>query len=341
LIFTAARPHQDIMSNAWIRTDGRTCNHEDDDVDVAKLEILEDGNGRRYSFNPTTGETSWIDEENDNEEEECGCPHTTLQLTRYMNDWEYLWNPEGGTRIDIINEGYGKSWKKEIESIGFEYHRGRGGDISYTHSGRQYADALDGPYKDNTPEDTERRLIKKGVPKRYIEVLVQSPNRFRTVSRRTVPRSIADPNAQLLQRAAKHKRQKQARKKQRADLAEVQRTQILKQTAAKRRLLPVASVQRVQRVVSINPRDKEICGFGKHKNKKTLLWIYKNDKSYCNWALGKKNTYGPLKEFVGYLKCKNGSASKNVAGNKRPRQNLHETATPQRKVRQRRSDGGF
>ena len=38
-----------------------------DDVDVAKLEILEDDDGRRYSWNPTTDETSWIDAENDDE----------------------------------------------------------------------------------------------------------------------------------------------------------------------------------------------------------------------------------------------------------------------------------
>ena len=287
--------------------------------------------------------------EDDEDDEECvRRPHATLQISRYMKDWDLIYNPDGGTRIDIIDDVYdvdgANSLEEAIESIGgFKYHRDGGGEISYTHSGRQYADALDGPYKDNTPEDTERRLIRKGVPKRYIEVLVQSSNRFRTVPRRTVPRrtvprSIADPNAQLLQRAAKHKRQKQAREKQRADLAEVQRTQILKQSAAKRRLVPVSSVQRVQHVVSINPRDKEICGFGKHKTK-TLLWIYKNDKSYCNWALGVKKSSGQLKEFVGYVKCKNGSANKNVTGNKRPRQNLNEMATPQRKVRQRRSDG--
>ena len=256
------------------------------------------------------------------------------------------------------------------------------------------------------------------MPKRYIEVLVQSPNRFRTVPRRTVPRrtapkSIADPNAKLLQRAAKNKRQKQAREKQRADLAEVQRTTILKEAAAKRKLLMLqkqtdrrnkrlqeasnnrrstkqtqervvivisssdsdsdsnngsnnndnqnssaiksnsssVGVQRkkptnyllpvplAKRVVSNKRnRDEEICGFGKHRTR-TLLWVYKNDKSYCNWALGKKNTSGKLKEFVGYVKCKNGSASKSVAGNKRPCQNLNEMATPQRKVRQRRSDG--
>ena len=30
------------------------------DVDVAQLEILEDDDGRRYSWNSTTDETSWI-----------------------------------------------------------------------------------------------------------------------------------------------------------------------------------------------------------------------------------------------------------------------------------------
>merc|ERR1712166_1121975 len=42
-------------------------NENINDVDVAKLEILEDDDGRRYSWNPTTDETSWIDAENEDE----------------------------------------------------------------------------------------------------------------------------------------------------------------------------------------------------------------------------------------------------------------------------------
>jgi len=48
-------------------TDTVFTNENIDDVDVVKLETLEDDNGRRYSWNPTTDETSWIDAENDDE----------------------------------------------------------------------------------------------------------------------------------------------------------------------------------------------------------------------------------------------------------------------------------
>ena len=292
------------------------------------------------------------------DDEECvRRPHATLHISRYMKDWDLVFNPDGGTRIDIIDDVYdvdgANSLEEAIESIGgFNYHRGGGGEISYTHSGRQYANALDGPYKDNTPEDTERRLIRKGVAKRYIEVLVQSSNTFRTVPRRKKRLQEASNNRRLTKQTQErvvivisssdsdsdsnnssniNDNQNSSASKSNSSSVGVQRK------TPTNYLLPVPLAKRV--VSNKRNRDEEICGFGKHKNARTLLWIYKNDKRYCSWALGKKNTSGKLKEFVGYVKCKNRSANKNVTGNKRPRQNLHETATPQRKVRQRRSGG--